>query len=95
MDGDGVMADAWFSSIKAAAFAKVRYKAVHQIKTGHRLFPIKIKDDLKDAPAGIWIVLQSTYQDNPIIAIGYHYSTCTSICFVATKAQQIKVNHIK
>jgi len=43
MDGDGVMADAWFSSIKAAAFAKVRYKAVHQIMTGHRLFPKKSK----------------------------------------------------
>jgi hypothetical protein len=30
-------------------------------------------------------VLQSTYQGIPLVAIGYHYSTCTTLCFMATK----------
>jgi hypothetical protein len=59
---------------------------VLQIKTGHGLFPKKIiEDTLKDAPGGVWIVLQSTYQGIPLVAIGYRYSTCTTLCFVATK----------
>jgi hypothetical protein len=44
------------------------------------------EDTLNDAPGGIWIVLQSTYQGILLVAIGYHYSnTCTTLCFVATK----------
>jgi len=66
--------------------AKAGYKAVLQIKTGHGLFPKKIiEDTLKDAPGGIWIVLQSTYQGIPLVAIGYHYSTRTTLSFGATK----------
>ena len=86
-NGDGVRGDAWFGSVKAAvALAKAGYKAVLQIKTGHGLFPKKfIEDTLKDAPGGVWIVLQSTCQGIPLVAFGYCYSTRTTLCFVATK----------
>ncbi len=85
--GAGVRGDARFGSGKAAtALAQSRYKAVLQVKTGHGLFPKKfIQDSLKDAPGGVWIVLQSTYQGVPLVAIGYRYSTRTTLHFVATK----------
>jgi hypothetical protein len=44
-----------------------------------------IEDSLKDAPGGVWIVLQSTHQGVPLVAIGYRYSTRTTLHFVATK----------
>jgi hypothetical protein len=85
--GAGVWGDAWFGSVKAAtALAQNGYKAVLQVKTGHRLFPKKfIEDSLKDAPGGVWIVLQSTYQGVPLVAIGDCYSTRTTLHLVATK----------
>ncbi len=56
-----------------------------QVKSGHRLFPKKVLgDSLKDAPGGIWIVPQPTYQGRPLVTIGYRYSTCTTLHFVAT-----------
>jgi Transposase IS4 len=83
----GLMGDAWFGSVKAAtALAKKGYKAILQIKTGHSLFPKQfIEDALKDAPGGVWIVLESTHQNVPLVAIGYRYSTRTTLFFVATK----------
>jgi hypothetical protein len=85
--GAGVWGNAWFGSVKAAtALGQKGYKAVLQVKTGHGLFPKKfIEDTLKDAPGGIWIVLQSTFQGISLIAIGYRYSTRTTLHFVATK----------
>jgi len=85
--GAGLRADAWFGSVKAvAALAKKGYKAVLQVKTGHRLFPKKfIESALEDAPGGVWIVLEATHEGVPLIAIGYRYSTRTTLHFVATK----------
>jgi len=85
--GAGVRGNAWFGSVKAAtALGQKGYKAVLQVKTGHGLFPKKfIEDTLKDAPGGIWIVLQSTFQGIPLIAIGYCYSPHTTLHFVTTK----------
>jgi hypothetical protein len=85
--GAGVRGDAWSGSVKAATtLSQKGYKAVLQVKTGHRLFPKKfIEDMLKDAPGGIWIVLQSTFQGIPLIAIEYCYSTHTTLHFVATE----------
>jgi Transposase IS4 len=89
LDGDGssgIMGDAWFGSVKAAtALSKKGYKAILQVKTGHGLFPKKFIDEaLKDAPGGVWIVLESVNQDVPLVAIGYRYSTRTTLFFVAT-----------
>jgi hypothetical protein len=85
--GAGLRGDAWFGSVKAAvALAKKGYKAVLQIKTGHGLFPKKfIENALEDAPGGIWIVLEAIHDGVPLIAIGYRYSTRTTLLFVATK----------
>jgi hypothetical protein len=81
--GAGVWGDAWFGSVKAAtALAQNGYKAVLQVKTGHGLFPKKfIEDTLKDAPGGIWIVLQSTYQGVPcrhwiLLQYTYNFTFC-------------------
>jgi hypothetical protein len=85
--GAGVRSDAWFGSVKAAsALAEQGYKAVLQIKTGHGLYPKKyIETALEGAPGGVWIVLESIYQGTPLVAIGYRYSTRTTLFFVATK----------
>jgi hypothetical protein len=83
----GIMGDAWFGSVKAAvALAKKGYRAILQVKTGHGLFPKSfIEETLKDAPGGVWIVLEATHDGVPLLAIGYRYSTRTTLCFVATK----------
>jgi hypothetical protein len=85
--GAGVQGDAWFGSVNTAtALGQKGYKAVLQVKTAHGLFPKKfIEDMLKDAPGGVWIVLQSTFQGIPLILIGYCYSTHTTLHFVTTK----------
>jgi len=85
--GAGLRADAWFGSVKAAvAIAKKGYKAVLQVKTGHGLFPKKfIESALADSPGGVWIVLEAIHDGVPLIAIGYRYSTRTTLHFVATK----------
>ena len=44
-----------------------------------------ITEALKDAPGGVWIVLKAMYYGIPLMAIGYHYSTCKTLFFVATK----------
>jgi hypothetical protein len=79
--------DDWFGSIKAAvALAKTGFKAVLQVKTGHGLYPKKfIEDTLKDAPGGVWIVLEAIHEGIPLLAIGYRYSTRTTLFFVTTK----------
>ncbi len=70
----------------AVALAKKGYKAVLQVKTGHGLFPKKfIESALEDAPGGVWIVLEATHEGVPLIALGYRYSTRTTLHFVATK----------
>jgi hypothetical protein len=83
----GIMGDAWFGSVKAAtALAKKGCKAILQVKTGHGLYPKAfIEEALKDAPGGVWIVLESTHLNVPLVAIGYWYSTRTTLFFVATK----------
>ena len=85
--GAGLRADAWFGSVKSAvALAKKGYKAVLQVKTGHGLFPKKIiESTLEGAPGGVWVVLESIHEGIPLIAIGYRYSTRTTLHFVATK----------
>jgi len=85
--GAGLRADAWFGSVKAAvALAKKGYKAVLQVKTGHGLFPKKfIESALADSPGGVRIVLEAIHDGVPLIAIGYRYSTRTTLHFVATK----------
>jgi hypothetical protein len=55
---------------------------VLQVKTGHGLFPKKF---IEDAPGGIWIVLEAIHDGAPLTAIGYRYSTRTTLLFVATK----------
>jgi hypothetical protein len=83
----GIMGDTWFGSVKAAAVvAKKGYKTILQVKTGHGLYPKKYIDDaLKDAPGGVWIVLESLHRNVPLVAIGNCYSTRTTLFFVATK----------
>ena len=41
-----------------------------------------ITEALKDVPGGVWIVLKAIYCGIPLMAIGYHYSTCTTLFFV-------------
>jgi hypothetical protein len=85
--GVGVRVNAWFGSGKAAlALAEQGYKAVLQIKTGLSLYPKNyIETVLEGAPGGVWIVLEAVYQGTPLAAIGYRYSTWTTLFFIATK----------
>jgi hypothetical protein len=57
-----------------------------QIKTGHGLYLKNyIETVLEGAPGGVWIVLEAVYQGAPLVAIGYRYSTWTTLFFIATK----------
>ena len=83
----GVQGDAWFGSVCAAgALGEAGYKAVLQVKMNSRLYPKAfIMEALKDAPGRVWIVLKAIYCGIPLMAIGYHYSTCTTLFFVEMK----------
>jgi hypothetical protein len=95
----GIMGDAWFGSVKAAvALANKGYKAILQVKTGHALFPKSfIEELLKDAPGGVWIVMESTHQGVPFVALGYRYSTRTTLFLLLQRIQepQLKELHMK
>jgi hypothetical protein len=57
-----------------------------QVETGHGLFPKKfIEETLKEAPSGVWIVLESIRDGIPLIAIGYHYSTRNTLFLLLLK----------
>ena len=81
----GVQGDAWFGSVHAAgALGEAGYKAVLQVKTNSGLYPkVFIMKALKDAPGGVSIVLKAMYHGISLMVSGYHYSTHTTICFVA------------
>jgi hypothetical protein len=65
---------------------KKGFKASLQVKTGHALLPkCFIEEKLRDAPGGVWIVMESTHQGVPLVTLGYRYSTRTTLFFVATK----------
>jgi hypothetical protein len=73
----GIIGDAWFGSDKAAmALAMKGYNSILHIKKGHGLFLKTFVDDaLKDAPRGVWIVLEAAHQNVSLVVIGYMYST--------------------
>jgi hypothetical protein len=82
-----VEGDAWFGSVTCAAeLALHHYDCVLQIKTNSSLFPkAYIETPLENAPGGGKIVLTGSHKGIPLIAIGYRYSTQTTLLFVATK----------
>ena len=86
--GHGIKGDAWFGSVSAAAALGVRgHQAVMQVKTNSSLFPKKFIADMLDGmPGGVKIVLKGTAPNEvPLVAIGYRYSTKTSLFFVTTE----------
>jgi hypothetical protein len=53
----------WFGKSSSRTI-KDGYKAILQVKTGHGLYPKKYIDvALKEAPGGVWIVLELVHQD--------------------------------
>jgi hypothetical protein len=79
--------DAWFGSVKAAAaLGRKRIRAVLQVKNKKGFFPKDyIEKVLEDAPGGVHIVLTGTAPNSiELIALGYRYSTKTTLFFVAT-----------
>ena len=86
--GHGIKGDVWVGSVRAAAALGVRgHRAVMQVKTNSGLFPKKfIADTLDGMPGGVKIVLKGTAPNEvPLVAIGYRYSTKTSLFFVTTE----------
>ena len=82
-----IQGDAWFGSVKAAAALGQRgFRAVLQVKNNKGLFPKDYIDKaLEDAPGGVHIVLSGTAPNGvQLIALGYRYSTKTTLFFVAT-----------
>jgi hypothetical protein len=82
-----VEGDAWFGSVTCAVeLALQNYDCVLQIKTNSSLFPkAYIEAALENAPGGCKVVLSGYHKGIPLIAIGYRYSTRTTLLFVATK----------
>jgi hypothetical protein len=55
-------------------------------KQGISFFSKKIIENaVEGALGGLWIILESIHEGNPLIAIGCCYSTCTALHFVETK----------
>ena len=82
-----VQGDAWFGSVRAAAALGAKgHRAVLQVKNNSGLFPKSfITDALENAPGGVHIVLKGTAPNGiDLVAIGYRYSTKTTLFFVAT-----------
>lgn len=82
-----VQGDAWFGSVRAAAALGAKgHRAVLQVKNNSGLFPKSfITDALENAPGGVHIVLKGTAPNGiELVAIGYRYSTKTTLFFVAT-----------
>jgi hypothetical protein len=82
-----VQGDAWFGSVRAAAALGAKgHRVVLQVKNNKGLFPKDfLEDALKDAPGGVHIVLKGKAPNGvDLIAIGYRYSTKTTLFFVAT-----------
>ena len=72
----GIRGDAWFDSVRAANEVGLRgHEGVFQIKTYHASYPKEfVEEALKDAPGGVFIVLEGMTQDEiPLVAIGYRY----------------------
>ena len=84
---EGFKGDAWFSSVNAAVQAGLRGKrVVLHIKNNKSLFPKGfIEDALLGMPGGVHIVLRGTHHEIPLVALGYRYSTKTTLYFVFTK----------
>jgi hypothetical protein len=82
-----VEGDAWFGSVTCAVeLAQHHYGCVLQIKTNSSLFPkAYIETALENAPGCCKIVLTASPQGIPLVAIGYRYSTRTTLLFVSTK----------
>jgi hypothetical protein len=82
-----VQGDAMFVSVQAAAALGANgHRAVLQVKNNSGLFPKSfIMDALENAPGGVHIVLKGTAPNGiDLVAIGYRYSTKTTLFFVAT-----------
>jgi hypothetical protein len=72
----GVIGDAWFGSIRTAAeVGRCGQEVILQVKQYSALYPKAfIEETLEDAPAGVWIVLETThFNRTKLIAVGYHY----------------------
>ena len=84
-----IKGDAWFGSVKTVANIKEKtgMESVMQIKTNHSLFPKEfISDALEGGPGGVHIVLKGTHPNGvKLIAIGYRYSSKTSLFFVISE----------
>jgi hypothetical protein len=82
-----IQGDAWFGSVKAAAaLGRKGFRAVLQVKNNKGLFPKDyVEKALEDAPGGVHIVLKGTAPNGiELLALGYRYSTKTTLFFVAT-----------
>ena len=84
-----IKGDAWFGSVKTVANIKQKavMESVMQIKNNHALFLKEfIKDALEGGPGVVHIVLKGVHPNGTkLIAIGYHYSSKTSLFFVMSE----------
>ena len=79
-----IQGDAWFGSVKAAAaLGQKGIRAVLQVKNNKALYPKEyIEKALENAPGGVHIVLKGNAPNGvELIAIGYRYSTKTTLFF--------------
>jgi hypothetical protein len=70
----------------AAAISKAGYHYVGALKTASACFPkAYLQGVLQPLPAGSQLVTEGTYQDVPLLAIGYKYNRRKVLFFVATR----------
>ena len=70
----------------AVALSKEGYHYVGAFKTSSACFPkAYLQGVLQPLPAGSKLVLEGTYPDVPLLAIGYKYNRRKVLFFVATR----------
>jgi hypothetical protein len=83
-----IKGDAWFGSVRVcAAVGEKGHKAFLQLKGNKGLYPkVCIEEQIASTPGGTSIVRKGTHPNGaPLVAIGYRYSTRTTLYFVMTE----------
>lgn len=80
------LGDAWFASVTTAKSVEQYGRFIGPVKTSHALFCKKyLETKMASWPAGSHLVLETKFQDLPLLAIGYKYNKRKVLSFVATK----------
>lgn len=82
-----VIADSGFGCVRlVVAGAKLGLAFIVSVKTAHSCFPKdELEAQMKDAPSGLWLTLETVIDGVEVLAIGYKYNAKKVLLFCAPK----------